>query len=89
MAGGENKKPHKQRRYANRAAPVFSRMCENCGRDWFATKHRWCCPWCGHDNRVPRRGYPLANVTPGQGWKTMAQARAATRRIGIKKESNQ
>ena len=59
----------------NESKPYIRAMiCDNCGRDWFATRFHWACPWCGYDGRIPQRGIPLSVMDPLDGWKTREDA---------------
>ena len=57
--------------------PVYPQTCDGCGREWFASKGCWECPWCGLLAR--RRSWGgrgiLAEYDGGRGHKTYQDAK--------------
>ena len=57
--------------------PVYSQICDGCGRDWFASKDCWECPWCGLLAARPSWG-GKGNTSPydgGRGHRTRDEAK--------------
>jgi len=68
-----------KRKRCNRKAvhPVYAQICDGCGRDWFASKNCWECPWCGLLAKKPNWGGKISSVEHGggHGHKTYAEAK--------------